>query len=216
MHQIRSRQISPKESKEISKRNILRKIEILEDWLRDGIPWEHLDGNEVRDINGNRICIYIPDSLRSFNKWNSERYSNETVLRFPLLTSVLSNGTDTLNNNPELKQRSITILANLSQLTKTQLNSEPYNRVHELDDEVSRLKIFIDNQNNKIIEYHRENIRLTRILSKIEQREKSSIDEIRKNYEKLDNQNSRLREEISVLTKKLNSIYLLKGLDNET
>jgi hypothetical protein len=216
MHQIRSRKISPSISKEISQRNILRKIEILEGWLRDGIPWEHQDGKEARDINGNRICIYIPDSLRSFNKWNFQRYSDETILRFPFLNSVLSNGTDTLNNNPDFKRRSIAILGNLSRLTKTQLDSEPYNRLNELHDEVSRLKIFIDNQNSKIIEYHRENIGLTRILSKIEQREKSSIDEIRKNYEKLDNQNSRLREEISILTKKLNSIYLLKGLDNET
>lgn len=216
MHQIRSRKISPIDSKENSRRNISRKIEILEGWLQDGIPWEQRDGHEFRDNNGNRVCIYIPNSLRSFNKWNSDKYSNETTLRFPSLSSILSNGTDTLNNYPQMKQRTTKVLESLGHLIKTQQNSEPYNRVNQLEEDVSRLKIFINNQNQKIIEYHRENIRLTKILSRIEQREKSSIDEIRSNYEKLDNQNTRLREEISILTKKLNSVYLLRSLDSET
>lgn len=215
MRQIRSKKLSPSDSKENSRRNILKKIEILEGWLQDGIPWEQQDGYEVRDNNGNRVCVYLPNSLRSFNKWSSDKYSNETTLRFPALSSILSNGTDTLNNDPQAKQRAKEVLESLSHLMKIQQNSEPYNRVSLLEENVSRLKIFINNQNQKIIEYHRENIRLTRILSRIEQREKSSIDEIRKNYEKLDNQNTRLREEISILTKKLNSVYLLKRLDSE-
>lgn len=207
---------SPIDSKRAALGNIDRKIEALELWLREGIPWEYDgSGKLLRDDEGNRISIYVPNSLRSFNSWSSEMYTQVTLEKNPSMSSISRNGTDTLNKYPEKKTRTVSLIKNLTELLNKQKGLEPTHQVSALKASVIRLNLFIDNQTSKIIELQRRNIELKKILTTSERREKGNFEELTKNYNDLDNQNRKLREEISLLTKQIRNIHALRNVKSD-
>lgn len=207
--------ISQLKSQEVARQNITKKIHILEEWLRDGIPWEYSNNHPLRDDDGCRICVYFPTSLRSFNVWCSEKYSLDTANRLKIVCGISGNGVDTLNKYPLLKQRALGLMQSLKKVEETQREAEGPNRIAILEMEIHRLKLFISNQANKLVEFQRDNTILLKNLSMIEKREKGNFDELTKNYAALENQNSRLREEVSLLTKQLKNVYSLKEVKRE-
>lgn len=207
--------LSPRDSRHLAEENIARKIAILESWLRHGVPVEYEQGSVARNSDGCTRHIYSPKSLRSFNTWNSGQYSDETKIKNANVCGISGNGTDTLNKYPALKARAIYLLSAVAKIVKSQEEKDDTNRVRLLELEVQRLTLFIKNQSNQIIEFHRENRKLAKDLSSIERREKGNISELRKNYSDIEAQNIKLREEVSALTKQLKNVYSLKGIKGE-
>ncbi len=210
------KKLSPTEARERAQLNIIKKIAILGDWLRDGIPLERdSKGRILCDDTGCQILVYAPNSLRSFNTWTKQLYSDETQIRLAYLTSIHRNGTDTLNKYPFLKDQAVSLIQDLGRILKQhRYGSDRTTPTAEL--EIKSLRLFIQNQNKKIIQFHKENINLSRSVSTIEMREKSRFDELKLNYMNLDKQNIQLREKISLLTKQLNNIYSLRDVNNES
>jgi hypothetical protein len=208
--------LSPVKSQEVARQNISKKIEILEEWLRNGIPWENLNNQIMRDDDGCRICIYFPTSLRSFNTWCTAKYTSEEAARLQIVYGISGNGIDTINKYPELKKRALDLMQALSTVARTQREVEGPNRIALLEMEIQRLNIFINNQASKLVQFQRSNATLSKQMLMVEKREKGNFEELKKNYDILDAQNSRLREEIAVLTKQLKNIYSLKGVKSES
>lgn len=215
MHEENLIKLSPINSKEAARRNITKKVDILETWLRDGIPWEYANGQPLRDDDGCRICVYFPTSLRSFNAWCSEKYPIDTMNRLKIVCEISGNGVDTLNKYLDLKTRVQSLMQALIKTSLKQKEAEGPNRITVLEMEIERLNLFINNQAAKLIEFQRSNIILSKNMSAIERREKGNFDELAKSYKSLENQNSRLREEIALLTKQLKNVHSLKEVMGE-
>ena len=115
--------LSPRQSKHVAETNIVNKIGILESWLRHGVPVEYEQGSAVRNNQGCVTLIYCPNSLRSFNTWNSNQYSDETKIKNINVCNISGNGTDTLNKYPVLKERVVYLLSAVDQVIKSQENT---------------------------------------------------------------------------------------------
>lgn len=61
-----------------------KKLEILERWAEEGIPFKLVNGNKQIDTNGNYILEYFPTSVRSLRLWTAEKNSNEVALKYQI------------------------------------------------------------------------------------------------------------------------------------
>lgn len=61
-----------------------KKLEILERWAEEGIPFKLVNGNKQLDKNGNYILEYFPTSVRGLRLWTAENNSNEVALKYQI------------------------------------------------------------------------------------------------------------------------------------
>ena len=203
--------ISPTEAQRIALQNLTQKVQILETWVKGGVPWECDEaGTSLRNAEGARINIYTPDSLRSFNSWSHERYSNLLKLKFNYLSLIHRNGTDTLNKYPQLKNQVLNLLKGLAKVLMKQNEEELPTRAYKLEIEALNLSIFIENQALKITELQRRNLELARKLNSVELLEAGKFTELLNNYKILETQYAHATEQNSLLVRQLSNIHLLK------
>ena len=196
-----------------AEQNIQHKITVLEAWLKDGFPWQQSGSPKAAEQYAERIFEFVPSSLRSFNKWDSQSYPSD-IQAFFGNTVFHGNGTDTLNKHCELKERVINLLEAVAQVANANQQGKQINTVKTLELEIERLNLFIQNQARKVTELHRTNLKLSKSVFAIERREKSNFEELQRNYFDLEKQNNAFREQISLLTKQLKNIHLIKSDKN--
>lgn len=61
-----------------------KKLDILEQWLNEGIPFKLIGGNKQVDANGNYVLEYFPTSVRGLRLWNGENNSYEVVKKYQI------------------------------------------------------------------------------------------------------------------------------------
>lgn len=91
-------------NKDKSRKNILTKIEILKKWGVEGIPNKlDVDGNQVRDTNGEIEFEWVPISILDFSKWDGSQNSPQCLKTIGVFKTV---SRETLNKkyNNDLNQ----------------------------------------------------------------------------------------------------------------
>lgn len=72
---------------------IKKKVEILETWASNGIPFVLLDGNKQVDEKGRYVLEFFPTSPTGLRKWNGKQNSKDVVIQHkipPFTTSTKS------------------------------------------------------------------------------------------------------------------------------
>lgn len=65
-------------------RRIDKKLDILELWLDNGIPFKLIDGNKQVDSKGNYVLEDFPKSVRGLRLWNGKGNSKEVVAKYQI------------------------------------------------------------------------------------------------------------------------------------
>lgn len=71
-------------------RRIDKKLNILEQWVNEGIPFKLVAGNRQVDTQGNYVLEYYPTSIRGLRLWNGEQNSEEVVREYQIPTTQTS------------------------------------------------------------------------------------------------------------------------------
>lgn len=118
-----------------------RKVEILEKWVNEGIPFVLVKGNKQVDDNGKYILEFFPTSPTGLRKWNGKQNSKEVIQQYdipPFTTSAKS-----LNAIPtSLKLRifgdenKINLWERLKFKAKLQSNTKEKNALQELEEQL--------------------------------------------------------------------------------
>lgn len=71
-------------------RRIDKKLDILELWLDEGIPFKLINGNKQVDSKGNYVLEDFPKSVRGLRLWNGKENSKEVVSKYQIPTTQTS------------------------------------------------------------------------------------------------------------------------------
>ena len=71
-------------------RRIDKKLDILELWLDEGIPFKLINGNKQVDSKGNYVLEDFPKSVRGLRLWNGKGNSEEVVAKYQIPTTQTS------------------------------------------------------------------------------------------------------------------------------
>lgn len=71
-------------------RRIDKKLDILELWLDEGIPFKLINGNKQVDSKGNYVLEDFPKSVRGLRLWNGKENSKEVVAKYQIPTTQTS------------------------------------------------------------------------------------------------------------------------------
>ncbi len=120
---------------------IERKVEILEKWANEEIPFVLVKGNKQVDDNGKYILEFFPTSPTGLRKWNGKQNSKEVIKQYnipPFTTSAKS-----LNAIPtSLKLRifgdknKLNLWERLKFKAKLQSNTKEKNALQELEEQL--------------------------------------------------------------------------------
>lgn len=67
-----------------------KKLDILEQWVKEGIPFKLVDGNKQLDAKGNYVLEYFPTSVSGLRLWTGESNSNEVAQKYQIPSSQTS------------------------------------------------------------------------------------------------------------------------------
>lgn len=120
---------------------IERKVEILEKWVNEEIPFVLVKGNKQVDDNGKYILEFFPTSPTGLRRWNGKQNSKDVITQYdipPFTTSAKS-----LNAIPtSLKLRifgdenKINLWERLKFKAKLQSNTKEKNALQELEEQL--------------------------------------------------------------------------------
>lgn len=126
-----------------AKNNIAIKLNILSDWLDNGLPTKINDNNEyARDKDGEQIIDYFPASIQQFLKWNGTQ--NCSMLNKKIENkhgSIRGTGRATLERYDDLFEQAKQLIDTLKQLAKTQkLTLNKTSKIKSLKEDVILLE----------------------------------------------------------------------------
>jgi hypothetical protein len=138
--------------------NIERKLNVLESWLKDGIPYQlTADGKTLLDDHDHKLLDFYPTSLRQFKAWDGTQNCEQVRVQLPALGAT---GNDTLAKRPTLEDRARRVIAALRLRAETQVNSTRQSELKRLKSELQVAEATIEIRNAEIREQRRAHRRL--------------------------------------------------------
>jgi len=120
-------------SKANAEANITCKLNILNDWLAKGIPFQQtIDGSTLLDGNDQKLLDFYPTSLRQFKAWDGSQNCEQVRSQLPAL---LATGNDTLAKRPALEERAKRVIAALRIRAESQVNTTRQSEIKRLMEE---------------------------------------------------------------------------------
>lgn len=192
--------------------NIDRKINILESWVNNGVPFKTSNKTDFyADINGNKVFDFVPTTVRQFNYWDASQNCEDTRESLP---KIRSNNNSTLVRYPDRLARVKSAISDLSAKMVEQTELPPQKKINKYENQITEL-----NQNLKsaLIENQRLLLEIRELKDQSTQT-KRSLDSIKSELssqiKSLQNHNSALEAEKRDLVIALSKVRPLKGGDN--
>lgn len=69
---------------------IEKKLDILDGWIDDGIPFKLVNGNKQVDAKGKFLLEYFPTSVRGLRLWNGDTNSKQVIKKYGIPTTQTS------------------------------------------------------------------------------------------------------------------------------
>lgn len=178
-------------NKELAKERIEAKLQVLEEWLQDGIPL-----NPETNLKE-----FFPSSLRQFNFWDFSLNSEAAKFRYSRCGRTAN---DTLRQYPLLRSRAETLIFSLRR-KETEVVSK-IERVGVLKKKNTILGEYVKLLEKQLVilrlKGYEDESRSTLELARL----KNILEEERSRYRRLEAESLRLREKVSELSGKLNKI----------
>lgn len=170
-------------SKAEAEANIERKLNVLESWLNDGIPYQQTaDGNTLLDGHDHKLLDFYPTSLRQFKAWNGTQNCEPVRAQLPTLGTT---GNDTLAKRPTLEERARRVLAALRLRAEAQVNATRQSELKRLKSELQVAEATIGIRNAEIREQRRALRRLASANARLNQKAAGDAVEFKSTYETL-------------------------------
>jgi len=181
--------------------NIERKLNVLEAWVRNGIPVVmSTSGHRLIDANERTMVDFFPKSLRQFKAWDGSQNCEATRVALPELRPI---GNDTLANRPELERRAILFIAMLRRQSEKRGRADLHNVVIHLQEQLAEEHLLLSARMVDVREQRIEILRLREAIDRI----KSTMDGESAEFQRIESQliseNARLLKENATLLKKI-------------
>lgn len=170
-------------SKAEAEANIERKLNVLESWLKDGIPYQQTaDGNTLLDDRDHKLLEFYPTSLRQFKAWDGTQNCEPVRTQLPALGAI---GNDTLAKRPALEERAQRVIAALRLRAEAQINTNRQSELKRLKIELQVAEATIGIRNGEIREQRRTLRRLASANARLNQKAAGDAAEFKSTYEAL-------------------------------
>ncbi|HDS1548053.1 TPA: hypothetical protein QEK98_000225 [Stenotrophomonas maltophilia] len=139
-----------------ARQNIEVKLNVLRSWITQGIPI---------DVSSQKP-EFAPVTLRQFKTWDGSQNTDTLRAQLPQIRRV---GNDTLDNNADLKNAALSLMA----LLRTKLassNDDQRSAKNNLLQLTAELKELLRIRNAEVVEQQREIHRLKRLVATLERR----------------------------------------------
>lgn len=190
--------------------NIKTKIFILEQWVRDGVPYASGEDGKIIELPGGLSKIdYYPTSVRQFNFWERSKQCSTVA---DTLADFSRNANDTLRRHPAYRKQ---IESLISQITARALQQEKKERVPALAE--LRRQLNVAETRNGVLEDELVNLRssVRRLEAKVnlvQGQADADLEEAAKLRSKLETEIAKVRRENAELTKSLIKIKSIRGV----
>lgn len=179
--------IRPNHQAEVSKAeaeaNITRKLNVLEDWLANGIPYQKTtDGNTFLDGDDQKLLDFYPTSLRQFKMWDGSQNCEPVRAQLP---AFVATGNDTLAKRPALEERARRVIAALRGRAESQANATRQSELKRLTGELQVAQATIDIRNAELREQQRKLRQIERANATLNQKVAGDAAEFKRTYEDL-------------------------------
>ncbi|ASL43704.1 hypothetical protein bAD24_I09445 [Burkholderia sp. AD24] len=183
--------------------NIDAKLDILREWISNGIPCRRTeDGNALLDAKDRKQLDYFPTSLRQFKAWDG---SQNSVLVRRDLANITATGNDTLAKRPGKQELARRLINALCQRATIQLAETGTSEVKRLTAELAIARATIDTRNAELREQQRKLRKIERDNARLEARVAGDATEFKAKYEamqvELENQKREHARLIATLAK---------------
>tara|TARA_R110001599_G_scaffold32890_2_gene107217 strand:+ start:797 stop:1399 length:603 start_codon:yes stop_codon:yes gene_type:complete len=196
-------------SKEEALNNIKIKINILESWLKNGLPLKRDDdGHRLLDDKGLEIIDDIPTTVRQFLGWTGSKNCKFNTENLPFVRSL---------NNSTLAQHKLERerVENITKKLKEKID------IHNQKCATSEIKRYEAEKRELIINLNHaseENLLLRRVFNELEKKHTALLREARgheqefaKTYQLMDKEIERLKRQVSDLTVAIAKVRPLEG-----
>lgn len=170
-------------SKAEAEANIERKLNVLESWLKEGIPYKQTaDGNTLLDDRDHKLLDFYPTSLRQFKAWDGTQNCEPICAQLPALSAT---GNDTLAKRPALEERARRVITALRLRAEAQVNANRQSELKRLTSELQVAEATIGIRNAEIREQRRTLRRLASANARLNQKAAGDAAEFKSTYDTL-------------------------------
>lgn len=170
-------------SKAHAEANIKRKLNVLDDWLANGIPYRQtIDGNTLLDDNDQKMLDFYPTSLRQFKAWDGSQNCEPVRAQLP---SFVATGNDTLAKRPALEERARQIIVALRQRADVQANFTRQSELKRLAGELKVAQTTVEMRNAELREQQRKLRQIERDNTRLSEKVAGDAAEFKSTYETL-------------------------------
>jgi len=190
--------------------NIKTKISILEQWVKNGIPYASgQDEENIKLPRGPSKIDYYPTSLRQFNFWERSKQCSTVA---ETLEDFSRNANDTLRRHPAYRKQ-IELL--ISQLKARALQQEKKERAPALAE--LRRQLRLAEIRNGVLEDELVNLRslvrrLDAKVNRVQGQADADLEEVAKLLSELETEIAEVRRENAELTRSLKKIRTIRGI----
>ncbi|GAC03049.1 MAG: hypothetical protein CL578_18210 [Alteromonadaceae bacterium] len=123
-------------------RRIDKKLDILELWLDEGIPFKLINGNKQVDSKGNYVLEDFPKSVRGLRLWNGKENSEEVVKKYHIPAAQTSDrawkaAPSATRIRVEGNEDRASIFALLKEKASIQRSNKQKTRIDELEEKLT-------------------------------------------------------------------------------
>jgi hypothetical protein len=154
---------------------IEKKLDILDEWVKDGLPFKLLDGNKQVDAKGKFLLEYFPTSVRGLRLWNGDKNSKQVIKKYEVPTTQTSDKSwkaaprATRIRVDRIEGR-LNIFERLKEKALTQISNKQKTRIQELEEKLEFSETNSNGLANELIQLRLDNNFLESELNTAENR----------------------------------------------
>ncbi|MFM0089273.1 hypothetical protein PQR46_20425 [Paraburkholderia sediminicola] len=196
-------------SKQEADTNIDRKLNILNGWIANGIPYrESADGDIMLDSHDRKRLDFYPTSLRQFKAWDATQNCETVRLRLPAITAT---GNDTLAKRPAKQDLARRLIEALQRRAQTQTAQTSASEVKRLQAELKVARAIVGIREAELLEQQRSIRRIGRELAHLRAERDGHANEFKRLYDELTTELAEQKRENAILVAKLAKLKPLRA-----
>jgi len=190
---------------------IEKKLDILDDWIKDGLPFKLVDGKKQVDAKGKFLLEYFPTSVRGLRLWNGDDNSKQVIKQYGIPTTQTSDKTwkaapRATRIRVDSIEGKLNIFERLKEKALTQISNKQKTRIQELEENLEFSETNNNGLANELIQLRLDNNFLESELNTAENRlvsaqqvMKQQLEFKTKNLQQADNKIKTLNVEMNQL-----------------
>jgi len=200
---------------------IEKKLDILDEWIKDGLPFKLLDGNKQVDAKGKFLLEYFPTSVRGLRLWNGDENSKQVIKQYEIPTTQTSDKSwkaapKATRIRVDSIEGKLNIFERLKEKALTQVSNKQKTRIQELEEKLEFSETNSNGLANELIQLRLDNNFLESELNTAENRLVSAQQVMKQQLEfktkNLQQANNKIKS-LNVKMNRLKSLLVNNGIE---